>query len=88
MDSPIPCKNPTHPDALPRTSMRMVKETQTEEVWACVACMDAHKVYSVQVKTKPIYRQHVREQLAREGKLLTSAPQKIRPTYEPLKRRP
>ena len=68
--------------------MRMVKETQTEEVWACVACMDAHKVYSVQVKTKPIYRQHVRQQLAREGKLLTSAPQKIRPTYEPLKRRP
>jgi hypothetical protein len=88
MNSPIPCKNPTHPNRMPRASMRLVKEDQIEEVWACAACLDAHKVYSVQVRTKPEFRQHTRSQLAKEGRLLNSAPRTIRPHYAPLKRRP
>lgn len=87
MDSPIPCKNPTHPDQLSRNSMRLVKETDVEEVWACAACLDAHHTYSVQVRTKPKFKQHIRSELARQGKLLTEAPRTIRPTFSPLKRR-
>jgi hypothetical protein len=84
----IPCKNPTHPDQLSRTSMKLVKETEMEEVWACTACMDAHKVYSVQVRTKPKFRQHTRKELAKQGRLITEAPKTIQPSYGLIKRRP
>jgi hypothetical protein len=68
----IPCKNPDHPFGMSRETMVCIKDTQTESAWACKACMDVLHVTSVQVRTKPAYQRHVREQLRRQGKLNTS----------------
>jgi hypothetical protein len=69
MTEGIPCKNPQHPDNHSRFTMIKIKDTPTDEAFACKACLDVHKVYSVQVRTKPEFKRHVRGQLAREGKL-------------------
>lgn len=65
----IPCKNPDHPIGYSRDSMILLEESAVESVWACKACKEVLKVVSAQVRTKPAYQQHVREQLRREGRL-------------------
>lgn len=75
----IPCKNPDHPKGCDRYTMIMLEENATQSVWACQACKDILKVVSAQVRTKPAYQRHIREQLAREGRLITERPF-IRPT--------
>ncbi len=65
----IPCKNPQHPEGTDRYSMVLFKDTPTEEAWACKACLDINRVYSVQVKTKTAFRRAVRRDLAAKGLL-------------------
>jgi hypothetical protein len=65
----IPCKNPQHPDGTSKFTMVLVQDKPTEEVWACKACMDINRVYSIQVKTKRKYQQHVRGELRKQGRL-------------------
>ena len=78
MESKIPCRNPTHPTGLSPFHMICVKESATEEVWACKACMEINHTYSVQVKTKTKYQQHIRRELAKEGKLVPRPTTRLR----------
>lgn len=56
------CKSPHHPGDN-RDTMLLVDENTTHFVFACSACKDVNKVLSVQVRTKPEFRAHVREQI-------------------------
>lgn len=55
------CKNPQCPG--PRDKMVLLEETPSHLVFGCKPCRDIHKVLSVQVRVKPLYRRHVIQQL-------------------------
>ena len=55
------CRNPQCPG--PRDQMVLVDATPSHYVFACLPCKDKHRVLSVQVRTKPTFRRHVREQI-------------------------
>jgi hypothetical protein len=57
--------------------MLFLEEKAGMVVFACQACKDVNKVQSVQVITLPALRAQVREDLRRQGRLLT-APPKVR----------
>jgi hypothetical protein len=72
------CRNPDHPTGVPRTTMKCSRETEQLLVFYCTACAEIKKIQSVQVKTRAAYKRAVREQLAREGKLMTAPPRIMR----------
>lgn len=68
------CKSPDHPPSHPKERMVCVGETPEVYAFACHACMEVRRLYSVQVKTKVAYREEVRKRLGREGRLMTKPP--------------
>lgn len=72
------CQNPHHPPESSRRSMACVKETSQFCVFQCLACLRIRGLNSTQVKTRSRFKREVRADLARQGRLLTSAPPVIR----------
>jgi hypothetical protein len=79
------CKNPQHPIGRSRT-MLFLEQKDHCFVFACQACKDMNRKLSVQVLTESSFRQQVRKDLAKQGRLLTEAPPIMQPQMRSAKR--